>query len=128
MEHFKSKFDSLESLFNEFSPKYRDKFSGDLTSKLMQISQDRFEKEGLVHNDSDDSGKGKLNPILMDQVSEQDPDDEKEPKKTEIEIIQEEPGEPKKTDMELLETAKTAKKMGNSEFKKKEMHRAQELY
>ena len=94
----------------------------------MQISQDRFEKEGLVHNDSDDSGKGKLNPILMDQVSEQDPDDEKEPKKTEIEIIHEEPGEPKKTDMELLETAKTAKEMGNSEFKKKEMHRAQELY
>jgi len=36
--------------------------------------------------------------------------------------------EPKKTDMELLETAKTAKEMGNSEFKKKEMHRAQELY
>ena len=30
--------------------------------------------------------------------------------------------------MELLETAKTAKEMGNSEFKKKEMHRAQELY
>ena len=30
----KKKFDSLEGLFNEYSPMYRDKFMGDLGSKL----------------------------------------------------------------------------------------------
>jgi hypothetical protein len=37
-DHLIKKFDSLEALFSEYSPMYRDKFHGDLSSKLNALA------------------------------------------------------------------------------------------
>ena len=37
-DHLAKKFDSLEGLFSEYSPMYRDKFSNDLSSKLFALA------------------------------------------------------------------------------------------